>query len=113
MKGGYASMDHMNEGIRRAVRVSLAERDMTQSDLAEKIGVSPQYVSRIMQGQVGKIPPAWLRILDTLGLELVAMPKGSTRAFSSGFSSAFAGGLGSPQAARAAIEEADEGEPEE
>src|SRR5690606_12269867 len=74
MKGGYASMDHMHEGIRRAVRVSLAERDMTQSDLAEKIGVSPQYVSRIMQGQVGKIPEAWVRILDALELELTAVP---------------------------------------
>lgn len=71
-------MDNMNEGIRRAVRVSLAERDMTQSDLAEKIGVSPQYVSRIMQGQVGKIPAAWVRILEALDLELVAAKRPQT-----------------------------------
>src|SRR5690606_1717612 len=109
MKGGRESMDHMNEGIRRAVRVSLAERDMTQSDLAAEIGVTPQYVSRIMQGQVGKVPEAWQKILDALDLELVAIPKGSRRAFSSGF----AGGLGSPQAAVAAQEEADPGEPQE
>jgi len=83
----------MNEVVRRAVRVSLAERDMTQSELAEEIGVTPQYVSRIMQGQVGKIPPAWQRILDALGLELVAVPKGSRP--SSGFSSAFSGAFGS------------------
>lgn len=73
-------MDHMNEGIRRAVRVSLAERDMSQTDLAEKIGVSRQYVSRIMQGQVGKIPPAWQRILDALDLDLVAVPRDKGRA---------------------------------
>lgn len=102
-------MDHMNEGIRRAVRVSLAERDMTQSDLAAEIGVTPQYVSRIMQGQVGKVPEAWQKILDALDLELVAIPKGSRRAFSSGF----ARGLGSPQAAVAAQEEADPEEPQE
>jgi|GEM_PF-2711864 len=105
-------MDHMNEGIRRAVRVSLAERDMTQSDLAEQIGVSPQYVSRIMQGQVGKIPPAWQRILDTLGLELVAVPKTRRRGFSSAFSSDFEGGFGSPQAALAALEESADEESE-
>lgn len=69
-------MEAMNDTIRRAVRVKLAERDMTQADLAERIGVTPQYVSRIMQGKVGKIPAAWSKILDELGLELVAAPKG-------------------------------------
>lgn len=68
-------MERMNEKIRRAVRVSLAERDMTQTDLAEKIGVSRQYVSRIMQGQVGKVPDAWVRILDALDLELTAVAR--------------------------------------
>jgi transcriptional regulator with XRE-family HTH domain len=68
-------MERMNDKIRRAVRVSLAERDMSQTDLAEKIGVSRQYVSRIMQGQVGRIPEAWVRILDALELELTAVPK--------------------------------------
>lgn len=82
-------MDHMNDGIRRAVRISLADRNWSQTDLAEKIGVSRQYVSRIMQGQVGKIPPAWQRILEELGLELIAVPKGT------GLGSAFSGAFGS------------------
>lgn len=69
-------MEAMNDRIRRAVRVSLAERDMTQGDLAQRIGVTPQYMSRIMQGKVGKIPAAWTKVLDELGLELVAVPKG-------------------------------------
>lgn len=69
-------MEHMNDTIRRAVRVRLAERDMTQADLAEKVGMKAQYVSNILTGKVGKIPAAWSKILDELGLELVAVPKG-------------------------------------
>lgn len=68
-------MNSMNESIRRAVRVSLAERDMSQNDLAGAVGMKPQYVSNVLTGKVGKISPAWNKILDALDLELVAVPK--------------------------------------
>lgn len=69
-------MEVMNENIRRRVRVALAERDMNQRDLAERVGMKPQYVSDLLTGRVGKIPSTWARILDALDLELVAVPKG-------------------------------------
>lgn len=70
------SMDAMNPRIRRAVRVALAEREMNQSDLAKELGMKPQYVSNLLTGQVGRIPSAWQKVLDHLGLELVAVKKG-------------------------------------
>lgn len=68
-------MDAMNDRIRRAVRVSLAERDMNQAELARAVGMKPQYVSELLTGKAGKIPPAWLKVLDELDLELVAVKK--------------------------------------
>lgn len=68
-------MDAMNAKIRKAVKVRLVELDMTQADLAERVGVRPQYVSDILTGKVGKVPPAWQRILEAVGLELVASKK--------------------------------------
>lgn len=101
-------MDTMNDRIRRAVRVSLAERDMTQADLARLIEMKPQYMSELLTGKTGKIPNAWQRILDALGLELVAVPKVAARGFSTAFGSAFAGGLGSPQSAPDVLGDEDE-----
>ncbi len=68
-------MAAMNDQIRRAVRVRLAERDLKQGDLAQLVGMKSQYVSRLMTGHVGKIPETWLKVLDALDLELVAVPK--------------------------------------
>jgi transcriptional regulator with XRE-family HTH domain len=66
----------VNARIRRAVKVRLAELDMTQADLAERVGVKPQYVSDILTGKVGKVPDAWQKILEALDLELVTSKKG-------------------------------------
>lgn len=72
-------MEVMNDRIRRAVRVSLAERDMTQADLARTVGMKPQYVSELLTGKAGKIPTAWTRVLDALDLELVAVKKSEAK----------------------------------
>lgn len=69
-------MTSMNNQIRRAVRVRLAERDLKQGDLAQLVGMKPQYISRLMTGNVGRVPEAWLKVLDALDLQLVAIPKG-------------------------------------
>lgn len=72
-------MELMNDRIRRAVRISLAERDMTQADLARDTGMKPQYVSELLTGKAGKIPTSWTRVLDALDLELVAVKKGTAK----------------------------------
>ena len=57
-------MNSMNAQIRRAIRIRLAERDLKQRDLADLLGMKPQYVSRLMTGDVGKVPDAWQKVLD-------------------------------------------------
>jgi transcriptional regulator with XRE-family HTH domain len=68
-------MQNMNSKIREEVRVALARRDMNQSELAEKIGVTRQYLSNYMAGKAGDVPRLWQRVFDELGLELVVQPK--------------------------------------
>lgn len=72
-------MEPMNERIREAVRIELARRDWNQARLADTIGVSRQYLSEIMRGKAGNVPVVWSKVLDELGLELVAKRKGNDR----------------------------------
>lgn len=66
-------MEAVNEKIREAVRVELARRNSNQAALAEKVGVSPQYLSDVMRGKSGNVPAVWSRIFEELGLNLVAV----------------------------------------
>ena len=68
-------LDKMNDQIRQAVRVELAKHNRKQTDLAEQLGVTRQYVSSLMRGETGNVPDVWQRIFDELGLELVVQPK--------------------------------------
>ena len=64
-------METVNDRIREAVRVELAKRASNQAHLAEKVGVSKQYISDVMRARAGKVPAVWQRILDELDLELI------------------------------------------
>lgn len=68
-------LDTMNDQIRQAVRVELAKRNSRQTELADRLGVTRQYVSSLMRGETGNVPDVWQRIFDELGLELVVKPK--------------------------------------
>jgi transcriptional regulator with XRE-family HTH domain len=68
-------MATVNERIREAVRVELARRGESQSQLAERVGVSRQYLSDVMRGRAGNVPALWQKVLEDLGLELVVQPK--------------------------------------
>ena len=68
-------MATVNERIREAVRIELARRASNQAQLAEKVGVSPQYVSDVMRARAGNVPAVWQRIFDELELDLVVLPK--------------------------------------
>jgi transcriptional regulator with XRE-family HTH domain len=65
----------MNDQIREEVRVALARANMNQSKLAERIGVSKQYLNTYLRGKAGDIPKLWQAVFDELGLELVVRPK--------------------------------------
>lgn len=67
----------MNKQVRDAARKVFGERSFTQKSLAERVGMSQPAVGRILNGDRKGDPDSWQRILDELGLELVAVPKGT------------------------------------
>jgi transcriptional regulator with XRE-family HTH domain len=69
-------MDNMTDSVREAVRIELAKRDWNRTKLAEETGLSRQYISELMSGKAGVLSPAWQRVFDKLGLELVLQPRG-------------------------------------
>jgi ribosome-binding protein aMBF1 (putative translation factor) len=73
----YVIMDTMTEQIREAVRIELAKRKWSQSELARRIEKSPQFVSQIMGSDRGDVPEYWQSIFDELGLELMVKAKGN------------------------------------
>lgn len=69
-------MQSMTDEIRQAVKIELVKKRMTQGELAERAGITPQHFSRMMQGSSSNVPESWQRVFDELGLELVVQPKG-------------------------------------
>lgn len=57
------------------MRVALARKDLNQSELAERIGVSKQYLNAYMTGKAGHIPRLWSKVFEELGLELTVAPR--------------------------------------
>ena len=68
-------MTGMNEQVREMVKVQMQKRELSQGELARKTGLVRPAVSKLLNGSVGKVPENWQRILDELGLELIAVPK--------------------------------------
>lgn len=59
----------VTEEIRAIVKQVMHERRMTQNELAEKLGVTPQALSRTLNER-GKVPGLWKGIFEELGLEV-------------------------------------------
>ena len=66
---------HMNTNEERTelalakqVKVELAERDMTQTDLAEAAGVGRPAMNRYLQGKSSMPMPTFLKVASVLGL---------------------------------------------
>ena len=66
----------MTEDVRDAVKYSLQLDDGKQSDMAERIGKSRQYVNGALKGRVADMPEVWQRILKDRGLKIIAVPVG-------------------------------------
>ena len=48
---------------------ALAERGMTQKDLAEETGLSPKHINRIVRGHSGFSASTAMRLEDVLGIK--------------------------------------------
>ena len=68
---------NMTERIRQTIRERMSEQGLTQEELGERVGMSQPNVARALSGRSGSIPDTWRRILEELGLELIAVPKDS------------------------------------
>ena len=69
------NMANMTDHIREEVRVAMIRQHVTQTELAERVGLSRQHISHLLTGHRGKLPEAWERLLDGLGLELTVRAK--------------------------------------
>jgi transcriptional regulator with XRE-family HTH domain len=59
----------VTDEIRAMVKQVLQERHMTQTELAGKLSVTPQALSRTLNER-GKVPGLWKGIFEELGLEI-------------------------------------------
>ena len=65
----------MTPDIRKVVKIELLNRDINRKKLSELTGLSPEHISRLMNGSSGFVPEGWQKIFDAVGLELVVQAK--------------------------------------
>ena len=61
--------------IRERIRLELERERITQTELASRLGIPHQHVSRMLGGARGRIPESLVRVLDALRLKIVVVPK--------------------------------------
>lgn len=71
----YVNMRAMTDELRAEIRAELARRRVRQVELAQELDVSRTHLSNMLNGQRGKLPATWARLLDHLGLELTVRSK--------------------------------------
>lgn len=66
-EGAVNAIQFANESIGRKIRAKREALDLTQSDLAKKVGMRPEIISRIESGQGNPTIATIRRVLKTLG----------------------------------------------
>lgn len=61
----------LKNNIELDVKVKLLEANMTQQQLGEAIGTTGQYVNRVLKKKDGVMNNTFMRMLDTLGYDIV------------------------------------------
>ena len=68
----------MNEQVRARVKQVMKQRGITQLELAQRLGMKPPHVSRMLGSGKhggGMLPGNWGELLKELDLELTAVPR--------------------------------------
>ncbi len=73
----YGMNMDVNEKVRNTVKQQMFKKNLSQTKLAEKLSMSRVNLTRLLSGRSGQVPESWQKVLDELGLELVAVPKGA------------------------------------
>lgn len=60
--------------IRQLIRARMAERGLTQAELARQLGIKPPSLAQILSGRRGKVPESLLDVLTALDLQLDVIP---------------------------------------
>ena len=60
----------LRNNIELDLKTRLAEEGITQTEVAEKLGVSPPYVNRIIRGREQIVNKTFIKILDELGYDV-------------------------------------------
>lgn len=68
---------YMNDKIVETVKAKMKNDGITQEALANRLGMARTNLVRLVNGHVGSVPKRWQDVLNELGLELVAVPKGT------------------------------------
>ena len=68
---------NVNIQIRETAQRGLSSKGWSQLELAKRAGIKQATVSRLLTGERQGEPETWERLLNALGLELVAEPKGA------------------------------------
>jgi predicted XRE-type DNA-binding protein len=64
-----------NQRIKSAMRQKMAKDGISQSELAQRLGIKQPSVAALLSPNKAKVPESLLNGLDALGLELVVQPK--------------------------------------
>jgi transcriptional regulator with XRE-family HTH domain len=70
-------MNAMTDEIRKAARDAMEREGISSYKLAELTGIEQPNITRLLTGRSGSVPKNWAKVLDALGLVLVAVPKGT------------------------------------
>lgn len=60
--------DRLEEAMRAQIKIELAEREMTQKDLAEAVGVGRPAMNHYLKGHKSFPMPTFIRVAESLGL---------------------------------------------
>ena len=60
----------LRNNIELELKTRFAEEGITQTEVAEKLGVSPPYVNRIIRGREQIVNKTFIKILDELGYDV-------------------------------------------
>ena len=60
----------LRNNIELDLKTRLAEEGITQTEVAEKLGVSPPYVNRIIRGREQIVNKTFVKMMDELGYDV-------------------------------------------
>lgn len=56
--------------IEKDIKIKCLENDMTQAELAEKIGTTGQYVNRVIKKNTGILNKTFVQLMEGLGYDI-------------------------------------------